>query len=280
MGMKKALAIGGYVLLLLSPVAAYLVAPLMGWHIDLLVLLVAGAFLAAALAGGVSLFQVLNRPEGGRVYVPTRLTQDPVAQFVSPFRAAGAINVLARPGFPAAIMLMRYSRIFDNPEQNRDRKVMLVIKKGRRPTEVFNPVFLRELFDKLKPFDKSEHVLLLNEHDEFVGYIPWAAAMKDFTGDQAETKIRNAIINVLAEPTDKKSVKTLRAMGGMAVDDCISDRGSIRDAAQKVWGEPYGGKPVDGDPLNGLVLYADKRTRKPIGVLTEKGLLQLVATGA
>ena len=119
-------------------------------------------------------------------------------------------------------MLIRYSRIFDNPDANRDRKVVLAIKKGKRPTDVYNPVVLRDLFEKLKPFDKSEHVVLLNEHDEFVGYIPFAAAVKDFTGDQAETKIRNAVINVLADPSDKKSIKTLRAMGGMAVDDYIS----------------------------------------------------------
>jgi hypothetical protein len=280
--MKKTLAIalaGGSALWLLL-VAVYLFAPRLGLRVDAFALLAMAAFLAAGLSASALIFQILHRPDAGPVYVPSRLTQDPVAQFVSPFRAAGTIPVLARPGIPPGILLMRYSRIVDNPDANRDRKFILVIKKSKRPLDVFNPVLLRELFDKLKPFDKSEHVLLLNEHDEFVGYIPWAQAMKDFTGDQAETKLRNAVINVLADPKDKKSVKTLRAMGGMAVDDCISDGGTIRDAAQKVWGEPYGGKPVDGDPLNGLVLYADKRTRKPIGVLTEKGLLQLVATGA
>lgn len=280
--MNKTIAIalaGGSVLVLL-PLCAYLAALRLGWHLDILTMLAFAGFLAAGLSASAFLYQVLSKPNAGPVYVPSPLTAEPVNRFVSLFDAPNTIPILARPNIPAPLLLQRYGRIFEHPENHSERKVLLKIKKSKRPEDVFNPVQLRDLFDKIKPFAKSEHMLLLNEHDEFIGYIPFATAIKDFTGDQAETKIRNAVVNVLANPTNEKSINALRTMGGMAVDDFISEQATIRDAAKMVWGEPYGGKPLNGLPPNGVVLYGGKRNRKPIGVLTEKGLLQLVATGA
>ncbi|MBV9992638.1 MAG: hypothetical protein JOZ72_15270 [Alphaproteobacteria bacterium] len=254
-------------------------------HVDPMMLALAGMLcLAVGLIAAVLFHLMYDRPAASPLYVPTRLTEDPVAHFVLPLFEPGVIPILARPGLPVGRMLMRHARVFENPDANRDKKILLTIQKGKPSTKSgdvsLNPVVLRDLFDKLKPFDRSEHVLLVDDRFRFAGYIPWAAAMKDFTGDNAETKIRNAIINVLADPSDKKAAKALRGMGGMAEDDTISDKLTIRDAAKQTWGTPMGEKAADDEAVNGLIIYKGKDITKPVGVLTKKGLLQLVATGA
>lgn len=281
---KVAKALAGGIGLMLVVAGALFLAPRLGLHVDPLTAMVAMLCLGVGLSAAVLIYLMLDKPAASPVYVPTRLTEDPVAHFVSPLFAPGVIPILARPGVPVDVMLMKHARIFEKPEANRDRKILLTIQKGKasakRAEVSLNPVVLRDLFERLKPFDRSEHVLLVDERFRFAGYIPWGAAMKDFTGDNAETKIRNAIINVLADPSDKKAVKALRGMGGMAEDDTISDKLTIRDAAKQTWGTPVGEKSADDEAVNGLIVYKGKDITKPVGVLTKKGLLQLVATGA
>jgi hypothetical protein len=286
MGMNRtvAIALAGGLGLALVLVGGSFAAFGLGLRLDPLLVLAVAVALAVASVAAVLIYLVLNRPNAGPVYIPAKLTEDPVAQFVSPFMEKGAIEIVAQPYLPLDRMLMRHSSMFEKPEEHRECKVLLTLqkvpqKKGREEA-VFNPVTLRNLFDKLKPFDKSEHVLLIDEKDQFIGYIPWQSAIKDFTGENAETKIRNAIVNVLANPQDAKSVKALRAMNGMAADDCISDTATIRDAARLMWGAVIGEKPLEEPPVNGLVLYHGKKITKLVGVLTKKSLLQLVATGA
>ena len=281
---KVAKALAGGIGLMLVVAGVLFLAPRLGLRVDPLVAMVAMLCLGVGLSAAVLIYLMLDKPAASPVYVPTRLTEDPVAHFVSPLFAPGVIPILARPGVPVDVMLMKYARLFEKPEASRDRKILLTIQKGKasskRAEVSLNPVVLRDLFEKLKPFDRSEHVLLVDERFRFAGYIPWAAAMKDFTGDNAETKIRNAVINVLANPSDKKAAKALRGMGGMAQDDCISDKLTIRDAAKQTWGTPMGEKSSDDETVNGLIVYKGKDITKPVGVLTKKGLLQLVATGA
>lgn len=279
-----AIALAGGVGLALVMVGGPFAALGLGLRLDPLILLAAAVALAVALVAAVLIFLLLDRPQAGPVYVPSKLTEDPVVHFVSPFMADGVIALLAQPNVPLDRILMRHNSVFEKPEEQRDRKIFLTLqkvpqKKGKEAA-VFNPVRLRELFEKLKLFDKSEHVLLLDEKDQFIGYIPWANAIKDFTGENGETKISNAVIAVFADPQDKKSVKALRAMNGMAADDCISDNATIRDAARLMWGPVPGEKPTEEPPVNGLVLYHGKKHTRLVGVLTKKSLLQLVATGA
>jgi hypothetical protein len=282
--MKRALWIalaGGGGLLLLFLGSAVLVWRL-GVHVDPLAPLTGVVALTAALVMTGVIFLVLDRPAAPPVYVPAKLTEDPVLHFVSPFVAPGVIEVLAQPRLTVERMLLRQTSVFEKPAEHNDRKVLLKIQKTleKREEAVFNPVILRDLFEKLKAFDRSEHILLLDEREQFIGYIPWANAIKDFTGENAETKIRNAIVNVLANPHDAKSVKALRAMNGMGADDCISDTATIRDAAKMMWGTVPGEKPREEPAVNGLVLYHGAKISRPVGVLTKVSLLQLVATGA
>jgi hypothetical protein len=265
---RIALAITVVVAVAAALAGAYVGAPYAGYKMDLPVLVAVAAVLAAGCSVAGLMLLVVAKPTGGRAYASTRLSEDPVWRFIVPFKEPGALPVVARAGFPAEIVLMRNERIFKNPAENADRKIVLTIKKSKKGGEIFNPVVLKQLFETLKPFTKSEHVLLVNEHDEFLGYIPWASAVKEFTGDNSESKIVKNIVDVLDDPA--KSTR-LRMLGGMATPDLISDKGTIYEAARKTW---------DDDPMHGLVVYHGARNRKLIGVIARNSVLQLVSTGA
>ena len=240
----------------------------LGHPLDLSIMAAMAAVLAASCSVALVAVSLFGRPVGGHAYQATRLSEDPVWRFIVPFKEAAALPLLVRPGLPADILLMRNERIFKNPSENADRKIVMTIKKAKKGGPVFNPVVLKELFGKLKDFTKSEHVILINEHDEFMGYIPWASAVKDFTGDNAETKIVKNIVEVFDDPS--KSTR-LRAMGGMATQDLISDADTIHEAAKKTWND---------DPMHGLVVYHANRNRKLVGIIARNAVLQLVSTGA
>jgi hypothetical protein len=255
------------VVVLLLP-GVWFAARAAGHPIDLSVMAVMAALLAAACSAALVAVTVFGRPVGGHSYQATRLNEDPVWRFIVPFKEPAMLPVLARPGVPVDILLVRNERVFKNPVENAGRKILLTIKKAKKGGPVFNPVYLKQLFETLKGFTKSEHVILLNEHDEFMGYIPWANAVKEFTGDNAESKIAKNIVEVLDDPS--KSTR-LRALGGMATQDLISDADTIHEAAKKTWND---------DPMHGLVVYHANRNRKLVGIIARNAVLQLVSTGA
>jgi hypothetical protein len=244
---------------------AYFGAPYAGLHLQAPLIAIA-ACLAAGYAVAGLIHMGFARPAFGKAYASSRLNEEPVVRFVVPFKEPGTVAVLAQPGISLDVMLLRNGSMFKEPEKHAGKKVFLTIKKSKK--EVFNPVVLRSLFEAIKPFDKSEHMLLVNEHDEVVGYIPWVRAAKEFVGENAETKIRKYILDVLDDPA--KSIE-LRKLDGMGADDIISDTATIHEAARMTWFH---------DPLHGLVVYSGRRNRKPIGIINKNALLQLIATGA
>src|SRR6185312_4820728 len=191
---RVALAIASFLAVAGVLAGAYFAAPYAGFRVDLSMIVAAAAMLAAACSVAVLALVLTGRQSGGRAYASTKLREDPVWQFISPFKGEGAIQLLARPGLPVDVMVMRHERVLGRPSDHPDQKIVLTIKKAKRGGEMFNPVVLKALFEKLKPFAKSEHVILVNEHDEFMGYVPWANAIKEFTGDNAETKIGKNIV--------------------------------------------------------------------------------------
>lgn len=265
---RVAIAAGVGVIAGLLVAGVYFGAPLVGFHFDVSVLVALAAILAFASSVAAFTLSALGRPVGGRAHASTRMTESPVWEFITPFKERGVIALVVRPGMAVEHVLMRHQSVFDNPGANADRKFLVTLKKTKKGLEPFNPVVLKALFEKLKPFSKSEHVLLLNEHDEFMGYIPWEKAIKEFTGDNAETKINKNIVEVLDDPS--KSTR-LRTIGGMATQDSISDTASIHEAAKKTWYD---------DPMHGLVVYHGDRNRKLVGVIARNSVLQLVSTGA
>jgi hypothetical protein len=272
---KVAIAAGVGVVAGLVVAGVYFGAPYAGFHIDLSLLVATAAILAFGSSIAGFTLSALDKQTAGSIGGSTRLSEDPVHQFVVPFDDREAIQVFARPGIPSDMILMRLGRLLTDPEQHAHKRIVLTLKKAKKGGEIFNPVVLKELFEKLKPFKHSQHIILRNEHDEFAGYIPWAKAVKDFTGGTAETRIRENIVDVLNDPAVSKK---LRLMDGMGAQDIISDTATIHEAAFIASRD----KDDDGEEnvLHGLVVCHRKRNRKPIGVIDKKGIVQLINWGA
>ena len=152
--------------------------------------------------------------------------------------------------------------IVRHPESYDDKDVFLTIKKSPGKS-IFNPIVLRRLFEALSRFPNFIHILLVNEHDEFIGYIPAGYTRWELIHAQdPETLIVRYIIDVLADP--RKSDR-LREIKGLSVDECIFDSERVSAALKKV---------SDG-LFRGLVIYKDKRNRKPLGVIYAEALFQL-----
>ena len=245
--------------------------------------LVAGAFLAARYAGlalspellmGVAAtlafgastagftLAAMNKPaEKKKVTRSTALSDLPAREFVQALSEDKAVQIVMRPDSLAEAL-----DIVKNPASYTDRPVLVTIKKSK-DTRVFNPIVLKQLFRALQSFPGFLHILLANEHDEFLGYIPAWRARTDFTGANAESQIRKYIVDVLADPSTGTA---LRDIGGLAMEDWISDDKTVADAARK----------TSEGLLRGLVICKDGRKRKPYGVIYTEELYKLAAYGA
>jgi hypothetical protein len=260
-----ALLVGVLVAVLLA--AAYFAPPYLGVQVDPAKVLAVGVILTAGASLAALVYSISNRPapvHGGRITTISPLNEDPVKRFIALFNDPDAttVTVTATPGMSTSEILSRHSETLKDPEKCADKRIVFVIKAGRK---MFNPLDLKGVFEKLKAFDTFYHVLLLNEKEEFVGYIPAETAKKDFMGENGETKITKFIVDVLADP--KKS-ETLRTMRGAAQDDTVDESIDIRAAAQKMW---------VNEKVQTLIVM---RRNKPIGVLDKQAVLTLTATGA
>jgi hypothetical protein len=217
--------------------------------------------LAFASSTAVFVLVALNRPTGGKTpYQRTRLNEMPAARFVSLFDDPEKLRISARPEQSLPEILAPFDDKFKSPSSEFDKKIVLTLRDSRRNS--FNPVVLRALFATLSPY-KLEHVLLLDQDDHFTGYIPGDRAIKEFNGTNAESKIADAIVKVLAHPSETKA---LRGMNGITLDDTVSETDDIRQAAIKIYAD---------DAVNGLVVH--KRLR-PVGVISKVDLLMLTSS--
>jgi hypothetical protein len=221
---------------------------------------------AGALAFGASTAALLlvatTRPGTAKPYQRTRLNEMPVTQKISLFSDADKLAITARPEQSAGEILVRFGDTFKNPPEQVDKKFVVTLRGSKKAA--FNPVVLRQLFATLAPF-KLEHVILMQEGDTFVGYIPGKRAAADFTGANAETKITDCIIKVLANPSESKALK---AMSGATMNDIVADTDNIRQAVIKFNAD---------DTVQELVVH---RHLKPFGVITKSDLLTLASTEA
>ena len=186
----------------------------------------------------------------------TRRLRDLGADDFAHFPTAGA-RIVVRPD--SAIEELDVVR---KPSAYTKKDIFLTIRKSSGKT-VFNPILLKRLFVALKDFESFIHILLVNEHDEYIGYIPAAYARAFLIGSDAETRIVKYIVDVLANPG--YSV-VLREINGLAMKECISDDDLVSSAQRR----------VTEDHLRGLVVFKDKRNRKPLGVIYEEDLVKLI----
>ncbi len=141
----------------------------------------------------------------------------------------------------------------------KDDEVFLTIKKAKGKL-IFNPLVIQRLFKQIAGFPGFMHILLVNEHDEYIGYIPAPYARMKLTGSEAESLITKYIIDVLADPKQKGI--DLREIGGLSIDETISDNETVSGALQK----------LSEGLFRGFVVFKDKRNRKPLGVIYEADL--------
>jgi len=266
MGRMNRIAIAAIgILAVLAPLALYFAVPRMGVHLDTnFIVLLAGA-LAFGASTAALLTGVAGRQGASRPYQRSRLNEMPTTQKISLFRDAEKLEITARPEQTVGEILVRFGDTFKNLPEHMDKKIVLTLKGSKKKD--FNPVVLRQLFATLTPF-KLEHVLLMQEGETYVGYIPGKRAAADFAGANAETKIADCIVKVLAKPDDDKSLKALRGMSGATLNDTVDEADNIRQAVIKFNAD---------DGVQELVVH---RHLKPIGILTRSDLLTLASTEA
>src|ERR1700749_2808552 len=180
-GLLSALVLGGM----------YLVALYGGLKPTPSQVMIGAALLAFASTSAVFALLILTRTAPTTPYQRSRLNQLPALQKISEFMDGEKVQILARPEQSLAEIMVRHSAMFKKPDAYKDRKVVVRLHASDR--KGFNPVILRGLFGALAPF-KLEHVILFDADGQFAGYIPGDRALKDFNGDNAETKIAKAMV--------------------------------------------------------------------------------------
>ncbi len=222
---------------------------------------VVGGAAAIVFAGAVAVFALvaMDRPSYGGIRPTFPLNEEPATRFIFPFKGGDLLQIVARADMSVGEMLVRFGDAFKTPAENMTKPISLTIKgSAKKP---FSTITLEQLFLALKPFN-LQHVVLVNDKDDFVGYIPGRRALKEFAGDKPEEKITKFIVKVLADPS---AGGVLRDIGGITRDDTINETDTARDAEGKVWAN---------DNVHGLVVH---RHLKPIGVISKVDVLRVNA---
>jgi hypothetical protein len=219
------------------------------------------AALSVGAATAVLTRYALDRPKDkprGNELLGKRLRD--VKELVAAFpKGGGALQLSIK-----ADTIIEELEVVKNPSSYAAKDVIVTLKdagKGNGPAAVFNPVTLKKLFVALKSQANFLHVVLMDRHDEFVGYIPSFRAKSEFTGGNAEGQIVRYIIEVFADHA--KSVN-LRQIDGLSNTDIISDEAKVAEARSRMEGG-----------FHHLVVLHGGRHRKPIGLLHSEQLLAM-----
>lgn len=231
--------------------AVYVGAPRLGVQVSPTAITLAAA--VAAFCASISLLTLtaLSKPEVKKVPSQRRLSDLKDGDYL---RFPRQLRIVLKPD-----TVIDELDIMRRTDTYRDRDVILVLKKGKG---VFNPVIVKKLILQLKDFQNFLHILLVDEHDEYVGYIPAFWARKEMVGGSGETLIVKYIIDVLASPYGQSIY--LRDIGGLSIEDSIFDHETVAAALQRVSGG-----------FRGFVVCKHKSLRRPSGVIYEEDLVRL-----
>jgi hypothetical protein len=243
----------------LALAGAYFAAPYAGVSVAPATLMIAAAIVAFGSSVAILTLSALSKPEKKQDKKPTKRLSELADEDYAHFPTTGVRIVLRPDSSIEELDVVRH------PSAYVKSNIFLTVKKSSGKS-VHNPILLKRLFLALKDFELFLHIVLMNEHDEYVGYIPAAYARAWLVGDNAESLIRKYFVDVLADP--KASSGKLIEIGGLSKDETIADSERIGDALKKV---------SDG-LLRGLVVFKDKRNRKPIGVIYSEDLVKLNMT--
>jgi len=212
---------------------------------------------ATAVLTRYALDQRKDKPRGNEL-LGRRLrdVRDLIAAFP---KGSGAVQLSIKPDSAIdELEVVKY------PANYAAKDIIVTLKDsgtGNGPAAVFNPVTVKRLFVALKDQANFLHVVLIDKHDEFVGYIPGFRAKNEFTGANAEGQIVKYIMDVFAEHA--RSVN-LHQIDGLSNTDTISDEARLAEARARVEGG-----------FHRLVVLHGGRHRKPIGLLHSEQLLAM-----
>ncbi len=242
----------------LALAGAYAAAPYAGIFIAPSTLMVVAAIAAFGSSIAILTLSAISRPEKKKEKKPTKRLSELAGDDYARFPASG-VRIVLRPD-----SVIEELDVVRHPYAYVKCTIFLTIKKSSGKA-VFNPILIKRLFLALKDFEAFLHIVLVNEHDEFIGYIPAAFARARLIGDNAESMIRKYIVDILANP---KESGTLMEIGGLSKEETIADGEHVGDALKK----------VNEGLFRGLVVFKDKRNRKPIGVIYSEDLVKLNMT--
>lgn len=230
-------------------------APYAGVHIPLPLLMEGAAALSLGAAAAVLTRSVLEKPPDHTLHADVgniRLKRLPglIEKFPT---GSGALQLSVRPDTKAENL-----DVVKHPEQYTNKEIVVSLRASSSST--FNPVELRRLFTSLRDRQPGfVHLILLDKHDEFVGYIPGFFAKREFTNDGAEASIAKYVVDVFADPNNSAN---LSLIDGASRLDTISDDAKVSEAVEKVSGG-----------FRTLVVLAGGLHRRPIGLVNFNSLM-------
>jgi hypothetical protein len=246
--------------------AAFFGAPYAGHPISAMTMTLAAAVSAFGASVALLTLTAMTRAEKKKPAATTKLRDLPANAFEH--FPVGGVRIVVKPDTAVSDF-----GVVRHPGDYEGRDVFVTIKKSSNRS-VFNPIVLKQLFLALKDFPNFVHILLVNEHDEYIGYVPAAYARAFMVGDDAETQIARYITDVLADPGYSSVLREIGGFSmkkhiGLAVKDCIADDALVSEALRK----------MTENHLRGLVVFKDLRNRKPVGVLYDEDLVRLMLKG-
>ena len=229
-------------------------APYAGLHVPLQTMMAAAAALSMGAATAVMTRSVLDKPRHDTLHadagsirlkkLPGLITKFPVEK--------GTLQISMRPDTKVDLL-----EVVKHPASYAGKDIVVSLRAAN--TSTFNPVELKKLFRALRDQMGFVHLILLDSHDEFVGYIPGFYAKRDFTGAGAETAIAKYVVDVFADPNNSAN---LRLIDGAGKTDTISNEAKVAEAVERVTGG-----------FRTLVVLEGGNHRKPIGLVNFNSLM-------
>jgi hypothetical protein len=237
----------------IAAAGAVMAAPYAGVHISPAMMMMVAAALSVGAAVAMLTGTVAAKTGKSKKDILLSSQLKEAGQLIARFPSGGDILSLSiKPD-----TLIDRLEVVDNPGKCVTRDIMVTLKNSG--STKFNPVELKRLFVALKDQPGFIHLVLVDSHGEFVGYIPGFYAKREFTGPNAEVQIAKYVDDVFADDTNSVN---LRQIEGAGKSDIISDEAKISEAIVKMAGG-----------FRRLVVLRRGYHRRPIGLVNFSDLM-------